>query len=67
MEKIRGKYEQASEDQKAMYEQQLAEMEQRLKEAEEKNQRPFQWHSRQKAGMCTSFQTWVPLVMTFTK
>jgi hypothetical protein len=50
MEKIRGKYEQASEDQKAMYEQQLAEMEQRLKEAEEKNQRALSMAQQTKSG-----------------
>ena len=50
MEKIRGKYEQASEEQKALYEQQLAEMEQKLKEAEEKNQRALSMAQQTKSG-----------------
>ncbi|MCF4150192.1 DUF4041 domain-containing protein [Dethiosulfovibrio sp. F2B] len=50
MAKVRKEYEDASEEQKAMYEDRLAEMEQKVKEAEERNQRAISMAQQTKRG-----------------
>ncbi len=50
MEKLRGRIEQAKDEQRAKYEAQLLELEQRLREAEEKNQRAISMAQQTKRG-----------------